>query len=377
MHKPETCTAKTYSHVRGAPLRGDILRQLAEGAEHIAPDMRIPKRALDRLFYFEPLVTLSCDEEAALKAAVWNMMADKYSCYVEKTNSLLSGRAKVERLDGNEGWQIATRNEIAHMLSGKDFAGDVKTFPLTGGEWATIARDTYFSEYCTCNLESYMALDGSAIPVLKLAHELLEKNNRPIRVLDVGANGAQMLYDLKRLLGHKVETHALAPFDEPHHKVDQYHMLIAERMPSEFRESFDLVVTRATLMHAILAHRALENIAETLAPGGIAIAMLSDDSPVHDDVQGWEASLEGYCEKMTLDVEKYIGHGRTGVRWMAELVESYHKKFKWLGIAQAKKILAMDSAVGSMLERSDMNATIIWGKHFPYQPDRLIMEKKE
>ena len=80
MHKPETCTAKTYSHVRGAPLRGDILRQLAEGAEHIAPDMRIPKRALDRLFYFEPLVTLSCDEEAALKAAVWNMMADKYSC---------------------------------------------------------------------------------------------------------------------------------------------------------------------------------------------------------------------------------------------------------------------------------------------------------
>ena len=62
---------------------------------------------------------------------------------------------------------------------------------------------------------------------------------------------------------------------------------------------------------------------------------------------------------------------------MAELVESYHKKFKWLGIAQAKKILAMDSAVGSMLERSDMNATIIWGKHFPYQPDRLIMEKKE
>ena len=53
------------------------------------------------------------------------------------------------------------------------------------------------------------------------------------------------------------------------------------------------------------------------------------------------------------------------------------KKFQWLSSAQAKKVLAMDTAVGSMLERSDMKATIIWGNFFPYQPDRLIMEKKE
>ena len=327
MHKPETCAVKPYSPVKGAPLRGDIIRQLTEGAVQIVPDMRIPKRAASRLFCFEPLVSLSGNEETALKAAAGKIMAENYTSYVKKANNLLSGIAKVGTdLDGKDDWQLATRKEIAHMLSGKDFAGDVRTWPPTGGGWGTTARDTHFSGYCTGNLENYMAEDGSAIPVLKLAHELCAKNSRPIRVLDVGANGAQMLYDLKRLMGHKVETHALAPFDEPHHKVDQYHMLIAERMPSEFRESFDFVVTRATLMHATLAHRALENIAETLAPGGIAIAMLSDDSPVHDDVQGWEASLEEYCEKMKLDVENYIGHGRRGARWMAELVESHHKK---------------------------------------------------
>jgi SAM-dependent methyltransferase len=106
--------------------------------------------------------------------------------------------------------------------------------------------------------------------ILKRVKEAYQRKGSRIRVLDVGSMTGKMLAELKLRMGDKVETHALSPDDVPKQKLDAYHMFVAEYLPEEFRRKFDLIVSNRTLEYTLFPNIALQNIAQSLAPGGRA-----------------------------------------------------------------------------------------------------------
>jgi SAM-dependent methyltransferase len=390
MEAQVTFAAKPYSPVKGAPLRGHILRQLQKpGIKQIAADSRVPKLAVSRMFGFEPLVSLYPGEEKVLKELTKEQLAKVYLRYLNITNKLISGNIKIAPLD-SEGsmnradYRSASKNEIRGIMSNnpKNWLSEVD-----GNGYGTIS-----SSLCdgSRGLQGYAS--ESKFDVLKNANELFEKKGKPIRVLDVGSNRGDMLCELKAIMGDKVETHALSLLDEPHLASDYYHMLTAERMPAEFGGYFDLVVSHRTLEYVVFAHRALENIAKSLAAGGRALVEWSDHRlPIRILAPGCKvvpmpqavtAALGEYLgSRMPKEVRIFLEHNHRRLCEAKGAPDDFEKKLKASAERSKiylKSIMAWSKSVVDILNEQSLSTTIQnWGKNSIWLPARLLIERKE
>jgi len=369
---------KAYSPAEGSPLRSDVLSKLKDRSiKCITADSRVVDRAFNHLFGFEPLVSRSPEDENVLEGHWRKRLSQKYLHYIEMTNALLSGRIKINEEHCGGGIRPATREEITKMLSGGP----------KGGRWLHERKSEYYSESYNSNdvFQGYGSRGLKGYPMDVVAHmkELYEKNGRTIRILDVGSCDAYMLYQLKRKFNKRVETHGLSPFDEAHFKVDYYHKLTAERMPAEFKGYFDLVISNRTLEYVLLPHHALNNIVQSIAPGGRAEIEWNDHRlPIMESPE-LASCLDGYLARGSLeDTYELLEQGEAEHR-DPELKRTPDVRE---GIAQLlisnpiymRTVLAWCKEVADLMNVEGIETKITyWGKNFVWVPARLLIERKD
>lgn len=223
-----------------------ILRELGRivPRQNFSYSPREARRTVGQMFGFKPLTPVAPNELSLLKMATRQTVARLADGYSRKVHNELSSQP-------GEFLRRVKVQEARQKLS------DVIEY-----------SPSLLSIQGSRDLDGYRAEVG--FDVLKDATELHQKRKRPIRVLDVGSSTAIMAHDLKEKMGVNVEVHALSPENEPHFKAGPYHVLTAEYMPATFREKFDLIVSSRALEYSILPNLALQNIAGSLAPGGMA-----------------------------------------------------------------------------------------------------------
>jgi len=368
----------TYSPAEGSPLRSDVLSKLKDKSiKSIIPDSQVVDRAFNHLFGFEPLVSVSPEDEKVLEGHMRKRLSQRYSLYIGLTNALLSGRIKIVEDFKRDVIRPATRKEIAVMLAG----GSKSNW------WLQERRSEFFSSYFGSHdvFQCYgsRGLKGYPMDIRAHVNELYEKNKRSVRVLDVGSCDAYMLYQLKKEFGKRVETHGLSPFEEAHFKIDYYHKLAAERLPAEFKEYFDLIVSNRTLEYVLLPHHALDNIVRSIAPGGRADLEWNDHRlPIMESPE-LSSCLDGYLRCGSLDdTYELLKRGEaenrhteyqeaTGV--LEKISELMTKDPIYM-----RTVLAWCKEIADLMNAEGIETKITgWGKNFVWVPARLLIERKD
>jgi SAM-dependent methyltransferase len=91
-----------------------------------------------------------------------------------------------------------------------------------------------------------------------------------LQILDLGSMTSQMLSEVKDIFKDTIVTHGLSPLHCPQYKVDHFHCLYGEYLPKSFANKFDLIVSQRAIEYAMFPDLILENIVQSLAPGGEA-----------------------------------------------------------------------------------------------------------
>ncbi|MFH1391015.1 MAG: methyltransferase domain-containing protein [Candidatus Diapherotrites archaeon] len=252
---------RQYSPVQGPQQRRKLLKELGrkQARKKFSISPREVRRNVGKMFGFAPLTSLTAAESSLLRSYVRMSVQNTTADHIKYASMMLSGQARRSVGFGDES-QRMTRQTIRKLYSeGKRF--DKTRIRYTEGR---ITTGKGLGGYGCRGLEEY------SFDILKRAREAYKRKGSRIQVLDVGSMTGKMLAELKSKMGDKVETHALSPDDMPKQRVDAYHMLVAERMPKEFRRRFDVIVSNRTLEYSLFPNIALQNIAQSLAPGGKA-----------------------------------------------------------------------------------------------------------
>jgi len=107
------------------------------------------------------------------------------------------------------------------------------------------------------------------VPVDDIIRRLSTQKTK-LQMLDLGSMTSQMLSEVKDIFKDKIVTHGLSPFHCPQYKVDHFHCLYGEYLPKSFANKFDLIVSQRALEYSMFPDLILENIVQSLAPGGEA-----------------------------------------------------------------------------------------------------------
>ncbi len=98
-----------------------------------------------------------------------------------------------------------------------------------------------------------------------------------LKVLDVGCGMGKALQDMKGIDGN-LETHGITMEQEPGmYDADFFHYVLAERMPKDFEDQFDVILSNISFRYYQFQHIALRNVVRSLAKGGYARIALGYD----------------------------------------------------------------------------------------------------
>jgi len=113
-----------------------------------------------------------------------------------------------------------------------------------------------------------------------------------LKVLDVGGMLGQACYDLQEMDPNVITTNLTLTEDPTNFPVETV-LASAERMPSEFRGRYDLVLSNMAFRYFMFPHKALENCLDALSVGGEAHLSL-------DGVFGTQEKLVETLKRMEL-----------------------------------------------------------------------------
>ncbi len=258
---------KPYKPIEGPQLRRKLLREVTRTTPRLfSASNREARAAIAKAFEFEPLSHLTSTEKDHLKKSFKITAIEISNKRDNRVQALLTGKAKRNRTGGRPAEKL-DRIQIANLFSrGRWF----DTFRITEPDYTGPISNT------SRGLKAYSAY--TEFDFLKEVNEMHAAKKRKIRVLDVGCATARALSELRRKMRKKVETHGISPEDEPRHPVDHYHILLAEHLPKEFKERFDIVVSHRALEYASFPHIGLRNIVAATAPGGKAVVQFQAGS---------------------------------------------------------------------------------------------------
>jgi SAM-dependent methyltransferase len=101
---------------------------------------------------------------------------------------------------------------------------------------------------------------------------------KTLSVLDIGGGVGKALFEMKTL-DPNIETTNLTLEEEPLQlPVDHTVQCLAERMPDDFFERFDVVLSNVSFRYYSLPHKALQNAVLALSAGGQALLNIQTDS---------------------------------------------------------------------------------------------------
>ena len=149
--------------------------------------------------------------------------------------------------------------------------------------------------------------DKPFLAVVKRVQQATDK--KEIHMLDVGGSMGLALYQAKQLVPD-IQTHNLTiDYTPGMYYVNYLHPCPAERMPSEFKEAMDLIVSNMSFGYFEAPDLALRNCVEALTVGGEAILSITPyDGWRKDKVERLWTELENVEmleKKGILSLEKY------------------------------------------------------------------------
>ena len=169
-----------------------------------------------------------------------------------------------------------------------------------------------------------------------------------LTILDVGCGIGFALKGIKEV-DSNVETHGLTIEQEPVmcEEADQYHYGLAERMPADFKEKFDIINSNYALRYCLFSDLALKNILLALSVGGYASLGFSFDRIPEDE------SMVAYFEKIEGESESFSAMQKIVARlWekikalekggKLEIVRGLSEKDHYHGLLQIKKLASLE-----------------------------------
>jgi SAM-dependent methyltransferase len=301
-HSLELKNSLAAHNFKGPFLRRDLIKQtlIRNHAE-----FRITKSAWKKyekqLFAFPPIIDLKQQEIDLLRDFALLKSQRQIQLVANDIHSVKNGGASLYR-------DSSAKSRENQEITAEDAIRTPSIFYTAN----LISRNCNkeFSTFGSRGLSEY--LEEGNIDVLSYVQNYIESNEKTPHVLDVGACGAQMLFELKQKLGDKVLTSALSPFDEPRLYTDFSYIKFAEYLPRAFSRSFDLIFSHRALEYAVFPDLALKNITECLAPAGVAVVQWRSGRAFMfiNDLAMRFCSLENYQCKDLLDnyFLEWLGH---------------------------------------------------------------------
>jgi|GEM_PF-3440958 len=168
-----------------------------------------------------------------------------------------------------------------------------------------------------------------------------------LTVLDVGCGIGFALKDIKGA-DPNVEVHGLTMEQEPVmcEEVDQYHYCLAERMPADFKEKFDVIISNYALRYCLFSNLALKNIFLALSIGGYASIDFAFDRIPRDEstisyFQRTESepkvfsAMEKIVARLWEKIKKLETDGKI------EIIHGLSEKYHYHGILRIKKLASL------------------------------------
>jgi SAM-dependent methyltransferase len=205
------------------------------------------RRAVKEMFSFEPLVNPSRTELSLLK----NWALSAVGSFMQRN------REKV--------YKIGSSPEQPHSMSDEQPQRADLLSMLSNGE--SYSKTAGLSYYWSRGLRDYR--EKHRVPVDDIIGQLSAGKSK-LQILDLGSMTSQMLSEVKDIFIDTIVTHGLSPFHCPQYKVDHFHCLYGEYLPKSFANQFDLIVSQRAIEYAMFPDLILENIVQSLAPGGEA-----------------------------------------------------------------------------------------------------------
>ncbi len=253
-------------------VRRKLLREVSRDSPRLVfkPPKRLVRRSVGRLLGFEPLHSLSKSERTALREKMAHEINQDVDRQFDNARKLITGKMKLRRYGKNRMFPRGRPLKMTPERLTKLFSSGSAVSAHLATEHEGEGRSSYtLGGYGARGAKGY-AMESLGFNPVDLARKAVRRKKGPIRLLDVGSQDSRALFDIKKALGKKVETHALSPTDVPRFPSDAYHFLAAEHLPTEFREKFDLIISNRALEYSIFPHLAIQNIALALAPQGRA-----------------------------------------------------------------------------------------------------------
>ncbi len=180
--------------------------------------------------------------------------------FIEKAGiKPLSSENKVRLLSNVENW---------HSLRFKDGSTDI---PLTHQEIGSLDKYSMFADESKEEVHRIIETKENFRSLTARVRQRVGRDK--LAVLDVGGGSGRALRDMKAI-DSDIETFNLTMHEQPvMYPVDHVILCPAERMPADFEERMDIIISNMAFTQVSLPHLAMRNVIKSLSVGGEAMIM--------------------------------------------------------------------------------------------------------